>query len=244
MRKSEKKGPNFLGRHGPILRLTFSEWFLLFGFYEIFRILGLFFDLTGLQDPCAKYTLCNGASFSGRGWEGCRWAMSGNFVTWLKVGGLTLILVQMLIQWQDVILFVSDMRKKTSPWLFSQRLQMWDLRIQNSFVLSYIWSNFSSSFSWGRTEKAEDRSVRQSWTNCVNIFWINQLKVNFDNHDLLLGRWLLLLCSWLPPSEPEAAWTDGKVSWGQQWCKATCNTNLRPYHTKYATKRLIHVSCY
>ena len=25
--KSEKKGPNFLGRHGPILRLTFSESF-------------------------------------------------------------------------------------------------------------------------------------------------------------------------------------------------------------------------
>ena len=27
MRKSEKKGPNFLGQHGPFLRLTFSELF-------------------------------------------------------------------------------------------------------------------------------------------------------------------------------------------------------------------------
>ena len=27
MRKSEKKGPNFLGQDGPILRLTFSESF-------------------------------------------------------------------------------------------------------------------------------------------------------------------------------------------------------------------------
>ena len=27
MRKSEKKGPNFLGWHGPILRLTFSKLF-------------------------------------------------------------------------------------------------------------------------------------------------------------------------------------------------------------------------
>ena len=51
MRKSEKKGLNFLRRYGLILRLTFSELFWFFGFYEIFRIFGSFCDLTSLQDP-------------------------------------------------------------------------------------------------------------------------------------------------------------------------------------------------
>ena len=39
----------------PILRLTFSESFWFFGFYEIFRIFGPIFDLTSLQDPCVFY---------------------------------------------------------------------------------------------------------------------------------------------------------------------------------------------
>ena len=49
--KSEKKGLNFLERHGPILRLTFSKSFWFFGFCEIFGILGSFFRFDESSGP-------------------------------------------------------------------------------------------------------------------------------------------------------------------------------------------------
>ena len=47
---------NFPGLHGPILRLTFSDTFGFFGFYEIFRIFGPFFRFDGSSRPmCAPW---------------------------------------------------------------------------------------------------------------------------------------------------------------------------------------------
>ena len=48
-----QKGPNFLGRHGPILRLTFMKHFDFLDFVRCSEFLGVFFYFTGLQDPCA-----------------------------------------------------------------------------------------------------------------------------------------------------------------------------------------------
>ena len=43
MRKSEKKGPNFLGRHGPISILTFSESFCFLDFIRFSEFWGIFY---------------------------------------------------------------------------------------------------------------------------------------------------------------------------------------------------------
>ena len=51
----EKKinmGPNFLGTLLPILRLTFLESSCNFRKFGFKKMMGIFFDLTGLQDPC------------------------------------------------------------------------------------------------------------------------------------------------------------------------------------------------
>ena len=55
MRKSEKKGPNFLGLLLPILRLTFLEASCNFRKFGIEKNYGYFFDLTGIQVLCAHF---------------------------------------------------------------------------------------------------------------------------------------------------------------------------------------------
>ena len=65
MKKNEKKGPNFLGRHGPILRLFLNS----FDFLDFQNFLA-FFDLTSLQDPCVFYKSGEVAQVEGAAAEG------------------------------------------------------------------------------------------------------------------------------------------------------------------------------
>ena len=55
MRKSEKKGPNFLGLLLPILRLTFLEASCNYRKFGVKKNDGYFFDLTGRQYLCALF---------------------------------------------------------------------------------------------------------------------------------------------------------------------------------------------
>ena len=57
MRKVEKKGPNFLGRHGPISKFTYSESSPQIRQLGKNRFFVSFFDLICLQDPCGLQCL-------------------------------------------------------------------------------------------------------------------------------------------------------------------------------------------
>ena len=52
-----KRGPSFLGHLLPILRLTFLESSCNFQQFGFKKMMGIFFDYTGLQDPCVKIEL-------------------------------------------------------------------------------------------------------------------------------------------------------------------------------------------
>ena len=63
MRKSEKKSPNFLGPLLPILKLTFLEWSRNFRKFGFKKMMGIFFYLTSLQDPCVTEDVFWGGRF-------------------------------------------------------------------------------------------------------------------------------------------------------------------------------------